>query len=238
MIITIILALIFAVMGIAIKYYKCYWLISGYNTASQKQKEKVDIVGLGNFLGTSLLGISVIILLSAILRYLGYDAYSSYMMLLIIPSVIFMVLRTEKYQNFDRSIKYQRWVLIGILLIILSLVGLLITSGAKGNPVEITQDYLKIKGNYSTILSLDEINDIKLVDTMPRVNKKINGFNFGHDLKGEFTLENQQRVRLYVHSKSSPFVLLEHQRGPVYINYRDSKRTRELYNSIKNHLKN
>ena len=38
------------VFGIAIKYYKAYWLISGYNTMSVERKKNVDIKNLGNFL--------------------------------------------------------------------------------------------------------------------------------------------------------------------------------------------
>ncbi|MFU0827925.1 MAG: hypothetical protein ACFWTJ_10435 [Lachnoclostridium sp.] len=43
--------LIFIVFGILIKYKKCYWLISGYNTSSKEKKKNIDIAGLSKFTG-------------------------------------------------------------------------------------------------------------------------------------------------------------------------------------------
>lgn len=37
-----IVSCIFIAIGILISKYKCYWLISGYNTASKEEKSKVD----------------------------------------------------------------------------------------------------------------------------------------------------------------------------------------------------
>jgi len=45
------LAGLFFILGISIKYLKCYLLIAGYNTASEESKSKIDIDGLSKFLG-------------------------------------------------------------------------------------------------------------------------------------------------------------------------------------------
>ena len=45
------IAILFALMAAALKYFKWYWLIAGYNTMSKSEKENVDEEGLGNFMG-------------------------------------------------------------------------------------------------------------------------------------------------------------------------------------------
>ena len=47
------IALLLAVLGVAVKYFKWYWLIAGYNTMPREKKEKVDVAAwaiLGNWM--------------------------------------------------------------------------------------------------------------------------------------------------------------------------------------------
>jgi len=49
-----------------LKYFKWYWMIAGYNTASAKQKQNYDIRGFSNLVFIYCIGLAVVVLLSGI----------------------------------------------------------------------------------------------------------------------------------------------------------------------------
>ena len=55
------LALFFLVLGVLIRFYEAYGLISGYNTAPPEEQARYDIKGLGDHLGNGLLNLAVLI---------------------------------------------------------------------------------------------------------------------------------------------------------------------------------
>ena len=64
---SILIASVFVVIGVLIKYGKFYNLIAGYNTLSKEEKEKYDIERIGNlFLGVMIF-MAVIVLIGYVL---------------------------------------------------------------------------------------------------------------------------------------------------------------------------
>lgn len=57
------IAIIFVVLGIAIKYGKMYFLIAGYNTMPKEKKEKYDIEGIANVFKNTMFGMALILIL-------------------------------------------------------------------------------------------------------------------------------------------------------------------------------
>lgn len=55
-------AIIFIIIGIAIKYGKLYFLIAGYNTMSKEKKEKYDIEGIANVFRNAMFGMALLII--------------------------------------------------------------------------------------------------------------------------------------------------------------------------------
>lgn len=50
-----IMAGIFFIVGIGIRYFRWYFLIAGYNTMSEEKKKNVDIEALGKLMGNFVL---------------------------------------------------------------------------------------------------------------------------------------------------------------------------------------
>lgn len=59
-------AAVLLIIGWLIKYKKVTWLISGYNTASKKQKQKYDIERLCKYMGNFLFILASIFLIMSI----------------------------------------------------------------------------------------------------------------------------------------------------------------------------
>lgn len=68
-----VIALGLIVLGYLVKYQKWSWLIAGYNTSSQEQKDKYDVDALCNVVGNFMFVLSVILLIAVSGEYLGLD---------------------------------------------------------------------------------------------------------------------------------------------------------------------
>ncbi|WP_431133397.1 DUF3784 domain-containing protein [Psychroserpens mesophilus] len=60
---SIIVSIIFIVLGILIKYGKMYFLIAGYNTMPKKKQEKYDIEGIASVFRNTMFGMSFIMIM-------------------------------------------------------------------------------------------------------------------------------------------------------------------------------
>lgn len=62
----VIISMVFLLLGYLIKYKKWSWLISGYNTASKKEKEKYDVDALCNSTGEASFILGGVLLLTSL----------------------------------------------------------------------------------------------------------------------------------------------------------------------------
>jgi uncharacterized membrane protein len=57
-----IFAILLFVIGIALRYGKCEWLIAGFNTMSASERAKYDMVSVRKFVGNILFGLAACLL--------------------------------------------------------------------------------------------------------------------------------------------------------------------------------
>lgn len=63
----ILVAIIFIILGILIKYGKMYMLIAGYNTMSKEEQDKYDIDGIASVFRNAMFGMAFILILGTII---------------------------------------------------------------------------------------------------------------------------------------------------------------------------
>lgn len=169
------------ILGIMVKRFKWYWLISGYNTMSRALKENVDIEGLGNFLGNWLFILGGLFLAGGLLNRLGVLYLDLLFWGLFIVGIFFMLVGAQRFDHNPRTTRDR--IIMGLVLSSLILVGLfvagMINYGSRSPSVEVTDDFLKIGGMYGFNLPLSDIEEIVLKETMPPITRKVNGFNAG-----------------------------------------------------------
>tara|TARA_B100000809_G_scaffold266411_1_gene329015 strand:- start:2402 stop:2716 length:315 start_codon:yes stop_codon:yes gene_type:complete len=79
----IMVAIIFIVLGLLIKYGKLYMLIAGYNTISKEKQKKVDIQGIASVFRNGMFGMAALLLLgSALSLWLADDRMELYLFFL------------------------------------------------------------------------------------------------------------------------------------------------------------
>jgi hypothetical protein len=86
---------------------------------------------------------------------------------------------------------------------------------------------------YEAVVEWDEIRTLTLEDTLPRVQRRTNGFSFGGALRGHFRLAGLGEGLLFVQRDTPPFVLIRTEESYVIVNYREPERTRALYERLR-----
>ena len=226
---------LFIFMGIGIKYFRWYFLISGYNTMSKKQKENVDTEGLGKLMGNFSFVMAALILISGIAQRNGYRLVVLICMLSIVPLTIVLIILAQKYDHnsMTKSDKTEIKVFIGLIMVTGLLVSTMLIYGVREPKVEIGADKITISGMFSSSINKEDIREISLQDTIPKVLRKTNGFDFGYILRGNFTLEEIGVAKIYIHENKAPYIVIKTENKYYIINYKDSNKTMELYNKIK-----
>lgn len=59
----ILIAILFIILGVLIKYGKMYFLIAGYNTMPKEEKEKLDIEGIATVFRNAMFGMALLIII-------------------------------------------------------------------------------------------------------------------------------------------------------------------------------
>jgi hypothetical protein len=99
--------------------------------------------------------------------------------------------------------------------------------------VELSGDRFEVaSGVYSIDLRLSEVAGIALVDALPRVIARTNGFAARGLRRGHFRLEGWGSGRLFINSQSPPYIVVRTADSFVVVNFEDAGRTRELYGQL------
>lgn len=121
-------------------------------------------------------------------------------------------------------------VLVILLVVILPMV--LIIYGNRDPEVRTDSNQVIIKGIYGLTIKLNEISHLDTVITLPPVKKRTNGYSFAKTLKGNFTLADGSRAKLFIHRGTPPYIHLNTEKLDLYLNMKDPAKTRALYRSL------
>lgn len=86
---------------------------------------------------------------------------------------------------------------------------------------------------YDARVPLSEVRDVALVEQLPRVLARTNGYATGETLRGWFRVEGLGEGRLYVEAEHPPFVVVKHAQGFVIVGFADAARTRQLHDQLR-----
>ena len=133
MLILLVVGLLFALLGVLIRHFKWYSLISGYNTMSGERKKQVDIEALGNFMGNCLFLIARLQFLGAYLLYINIPEASQIIPLAVVALIIYMLFNAQKYDsgalNPDGTMKKSTKLILGTIFILFVVLVIFILAG-------------------------------------------------------------------------------------------------------------
>ena len=128
--------------------------------------------------------------------------------------------------------------LVSILGICFTIVVMVIVFGSmeltKRTEPAITVDSqnLTVKGMFGIEQPLSGIKEISLKEEAPVVIKKTNGSAISDICRGSFDIAELGVGKLFVHLNQKPFIYIITDESYVIINFKDSNKTKELYDKL------
>ncbi len=98
------LSTLFVVVGYMVAYQKHYNLISGYNQAPQSVRDYYDIEGLSKHLGDGLITLAVLLTISSVLFWFGFDGWMTGVMGLFTFVTLIILIGTRKFMPARRML--------------------------------------------------------------------------------------------------------------------------------------
>jgi hypothetical protein len=207
-------------------------LIAGYSTMPEDKKKNVDIQGLSTYMRNGLITIGLCIITGYfVFKWIGFIMVASSMILLMTTvGLTIMVINAQKY---DKNKKQKTRLTYFIPVIAAFFVTGLIIYGFIPSKVSYTDDSVRLSGMYGFEIKINDIKKAELIDTIPTIKIRTNGFSFGSVKKGFFFDEKSQRIRLLIHSDKSPYLILLKKNGDkIILNFKNRIDTEETYNKI------
>jgi len=151
---------------------------------------------------------------------------------------------TVSHKIASSTTKTPKAIVIGIIAfigIIFVLVGVMLYYGSKDPVVTVRDNSIQIKAMYGINIDFSEIKEISLVAESMNgigVGTRTNGYGgFGGVLKGNFDSDYQGEILLFVQADSSPTIKIDRiDNKDVFISFRDSHKTKQLYEKLKSSL--
>ena len=120
------------------------------------------------------------------------------------------------------------YVLVGTLILVVGLFAI----GFKENHLIIEADSIQFQGSYGETISRSEIKSVTLVNELPKITSKANGFAVGNIRKGYFKTSAGEKVKLILNSDSNKYLLFTKLNGEkIYFSAKENT-TIEVYKEL------
>ncbi len=210
-------------------------LISGISTMSAQKRKNVDLPAIGQLykIGLTATGVaaSVVSIIFSLLDLLTL-AVISLIAITLIGAIVTTILG-GKYNKNPQS-KLALILSTAMVAVVIAIVGNSIYTGAQPTQVAITESHITFTGKYGIELDRDQIREVELCDSIPRIKIRVNGIGLGNILKGEFNLEELGRCRLFLNLPHTPYLYIELENNKkIIFNSKEPGYTERLYNQIK-----
>lgn len=211
-------------------------LISGYNTLPKKDKQKVDVQALSKMMQLHMLWMGIVMIAGTTIFALLKLQLAASLTLLVVPVAGSILMYGKSQKKYPLKSKGGRWG-IGITIVALLSVLVLLLFGMQTSRMQFHQDQIVLSGMYGISIEKTAIREFQLIDTIPAIKIRTNGFAMGKVRKGWFRLDDWGQCRLFLHGYEPPYILIEDYSGnKVLYNLEDSMQTSALYNQLKDQI--
>ena len=184
------------------------YVLSGYNTLSEIDRNNFDLKGYVQFFRVFLLCLAISYLLIGFVLFKSVDKTPLIIYSVLYPLLGFylLIILCSKHYNSNKSTSMV--LFIGGTTIIA--VAFSIYIGIKPANIDTNAEYLKIEGPYGETLYYTDIVEVKKIPK-PKALNKVEGFQLGENKKGLFELKNNQLVRVISKKDTCLFLITENE---------------------------
>lgn len=212
------------------------YLLSGYNTMPKDQQEKVQLGPYLKFFRKFhvFLGISFIAI-AALLHYvISPNGVSLFIGIYPILAYGYFIYGSRGYFKEVKSSSNQLKLGAIILVATLAFVSAIFYLGYREDDLVFKNDSVALEGFYGEEIDFSKIKSVALVERLPAIRKRTNGFSSGTVHKGYFELKDGKRVKLLLNSENKPYLLFITKEGKNIYYASSKKSNEEIYGQLKN----
>jgi hypothetical protein len=223
--------LLFVSMGFLVTERNSKYLLSGYNTMSETEQKQFDIGGYIPYFRKFhiFLGVSFGVL-GLLLYFLNENASGVFLGVYPLAAYIYFVWKSTKFSKEGSTIINK--VGIVVLTVVLSGVIVLFVFGFKEDNLILHQQKIELTGSYGEVLLNSEIKSVELVNELPQITLRTNGFSLGTINKGYYKTRDGEIVKLILNANAKPIILFTRNNGEkIYFSAR-SKSNEVIFSEI------
>lgn len=208
-------------------------LISGFSNRPKEEQEQLKKSGFIEALGKLLLTSFIIYMVTYILWIFSVP-YSLEVGFSIFILVLFIGMIWMQRYEVSHKRKKMYWITSVISLATFAFIGVLLFFGWQENEVTIENEMFIVTGMYGFEWELSNIESVELLDELPHVMMRTNGFATEGTMKGRFRLEEPYGGGLlFVRTKDGPpYLYIKTDEDYVILNREEADETKALYDTL------
>jgi hypothetical protein len=230
-VIEIFMILLFFLLGWGIKTKKAYWLISGFATRPEEEQQELIKNGFlqktGKLLMTTAVGMFILLPLLFTPFKFTMEVQFGFMILFLLGGLIYL----SKYEV-PKKRKRSYVISSTLFVVVIGFVGVLSFLGYQNYELTTRKDSFEITGMYGDEWKYEDIKRLELMEEMPEVTWKQDGFGLSTMSKGRFKVEGYGSSLLFIQKGSSPYLYIELKDKIIFINSKNPEQTRSWYEKL------
>lgn len=224
------IALLFIGLGFLVNKENAQYLLSGYNTMSEAERETFPLEDYLRrfkyfhlFFGLTFAGIGTLLFVLD-LPYLGH-----HLGITPILAYLFFFLNNKDLQGENKGAV---WVGVGVLLATLVGVVVLFIWSDSDSSITIYEDRMQIDGPYGTELFWSELSQVTLVSELPEIKSRLHGISTETTAKGKFSGPHGERYLLLLDKPFDQILIIERHHLPPVLLSLNTVDEQELFDLI------
>ena len=230
------LSILFTGIAFIVTEKNAKYILSGYNTMTEAQRSQFDIKSFIRLFKRFyiFLGLSLFIIGFILTSLIGKDVGMIFLVFYPIVLHFYSISKSAKYFNAVNT-KWYKWsyIILGGAMV---LVAILMSTGYQESELLFDSQKIKIKGMYGETLAASDIKSIELVNELPEITLRTNGFASGSVLKGYFDIKDKENVKLIINGEQQPIILITSVKGKKIYYSAKTMQNEEIFNELKNNF--
>lgn len=226
----------FFLFGYLIKVKKMYGLLSGFSMKPEEEQQELIKRGYPQANAKGMTNSGYILLLGLVLELVKVPN-AVMISWLVMTIYLFAYLLYISKLDLDRTRKRNVIILVITIIFTTGIIGAAMYTGMSKNELSIVGDELQISGSYGVEWNISEITNVELVEQLPKVQMRTNGYSLGDRLKGRFRLDGLGNGRLFLYLDKPPLIFIEKGDDYIFINSKDETQTQQWFDALKRVVK-
>ncbi|MCE7063314.1 DUF3784 domain-containing protein [Dyadobacter sp. CY343] len=218
--IALILSVVFGSIGFLVTEKNARYSLSGYNTMSEQDRQQFDIVSYIRLFKQFHLTLAATLFIGVCLLSLIDNNWASiFMTVYPLVAYLYFLVKTAAYNKGKSGQKAGSYIAGTVLVVVIGT--LLFTSfkDYKSSELRLNADKLAIEGSFGIKINRKQVEEQQLVDRIPEISYKENGFAAGDYAKGRFRTKDGRTVWLFVNKKASRFLWIKSAQGDIFYSH-------------------